>query len=38
MEHGDGGAQELWRMAIGKLEQLVSRQKVSGSGKSSWNV
>ncbi len=33
-ERGDGGAHERWRMGIGTLEKLVSRQKVSGSGKS----
>ncbi len=29
---------EHWRTGIGALEQLVSRQKVSGSGKSTWHV
>ncbi len=36
MEHG--GAQERWRMGIETLEQLVCRQKVSESDKSTWNV
>ncbi len=37
-ERGDGGAQERWRMGIGTLEHLASRQKVSGSGKSILKV
>ncbi len=38
VERGDSGAQEQSRMGRGTLGQLVSRQKVIGSGKTTWNV